>query len=342
MTANPNPRVSVIVPAYNAAEHIGEALDSVARQTVSDWEIVVCDDGSSDQTAAVAASFGERVRVVRNATNMGLASARNLAIGQARGQLLALLDADDVWLPHYLERQLALLDQAERGDGKVGLVVCNAYLRDANGQLPGTYADRFGDAKDVGVERLLDISPIFISAMIPRSALDEVGPFATDLRSCEDLDLWIRLVEAGFRVVATREPLAIYRLSPGQLSAQPVKMAQARQAVYKRAIARGRLTEAQRRLAQRAIRRERALEAVVLLAGELRNGRLPRTKPSQLGLLLRVLAENPARWRRWGRMLRGNATGRAPQGRGWAGEGQVGQGRSASGAGERRVGKRQA
>jgi glycosyltransferase involved in cell wall biosynthesis len=297
MTAS-GPRVSVIVPAYNAAEHIGEALESVHAQTASDWEIVVCDDGSSDDTAAVASSFGERVRLVQNEHNQGLAAARNAAIERSRGSVLALLDADDVWLPEYLERQLQLLDRAAQPQ-KVGIVSCNAFLRDEHGRLPGTYAERFGYAERVDLERLLDISPIFISALIPRAAIEDVGLFATDLRSCEDLDLWIRLVEAGYRAISTRAPLAVYRLSAGQLSAQPVKMAQARQAVYRRAIDRGRLTAEQRRAAERAIRREQAIETVASLAAGVRARRLPHTRPSELARLVRVVAENPTRWRRW-------------------------------------------
>lgn len=299
--AGPDPRVSVIIPAYNASSHLAETLESVYAQTVTEWEVVVCDDGSSDDTAAIASAFGDRIRVVRNARNEGLAAARNRAIAASRGSLLALLDADDVWLPTYLERQLQLLDACAQPE-TVGIVSCNAYLRDSNGMLQGTYADRFGYAENVGIEQLLDISPIFISVVIPRPAFERIGLFATDLRSCEDLDAWIRLVEQGCRVISTREPLAIYRLSPGQLSAQPVKMAQARQAVYRRALARGRLSSAQRRLAERAIRRERAIEAAASLFGDLRAGRRPRLGPSQLGLLLRVVAENPARWRRWARL----------------------------------------
>lgn len=302
MTASSNPRVSVIVPAYNAAGHIGEALESVHAQTVSDWEIVVCDDGSSDNTAAVASGFGGRVRLVRNEHNQGLAAARNAAIEHSRGSVLALLDADDVWLPEYLERALRLLDRAVQPQ-TVGIVSCNAFLRDERGRLPCTYADRFGYAENVTVQRLLDISPIFISALIPRAAVEDVGLFATDLRSCEDLDLWMRLVEAGYRVISTREPLAVYRLSPGQLSAQPVKMAQARQAVYRRALARGRLTAEQRGAAERAIRREQAIETVASLAASMRARRLPAIRPSELARLVRVVAENPARWRRWASLL---------------------------------------
>jgi glycosyltransferase involved in cell wall biosynthesis len=258
------------MPAYNAAGHIAEALESVRAQTIDDWEIVVCDDGSSDDTAAIADDFDERVRVVRSPVNRGLASARNLAIDASRGAVLALLDSDDTWLPRYLERQLQLLD----GHGEsVGIVSCNAFLRDDGGQLPGTYADRFGYAEGVTIERLLDISPIFISALIPRAPLEHVGMFATGLRSCEDLDLWIRLLEAGYRVVSTREPLVMYRLSAGQLSANSADMARARQAVYRRAIARGALTPAQRRAAERAIRRERAAETAASLAADLRERR---------------------------------------------------------------------
>jgi glycosyltransferase involved in cell wall biosynthesis len=303
MTTNESPRVSVIVPAYNATEYIGEALESVQRQTVSDWEVVVCDDGSSDDTAAVASGFGERVRVIRSPVNQGLAAARNLAIGHSRGALLALLDSDDVWLPNYLERQLQRLDECPRPE-KVGIVTCNAYLRNAQGRLPGTYADRYGYADHVGIERLLDISPIFISAVLPRAAIEQVGLFSADMRSCEDLDLWFRLVEAGYEVISTREPLVVYRLSAGQLSAQPVKVARGRQVVYRRAIARGRLTPSQRNTAERAIRRERAIEAIASGAADLRERRLPRTRPSELALIARVLAENPSRWRRWMRLAR--------------------------------------
>jgi glycosyltransferase involved in cell wall biosynthesis len=307
--AHPTPQVSVIVPAYNAAAHIAEALESVQAQTVENWEIVVCDDGSSDDTATIAARFGERVRVVSSPHNEGLARARNRAIREARGELLALLDADDRWLPCYLERQLAQLEAAPSQE-TVGVVSCNAYLQDDSGRLPGTYADRFGYAGDVTIEQLLDISPVFISAMIPRAALDDVGLFDPDLRSCEDLDLWLRLVEAGYRVISTREPLVVYRLSPGQLSAKPVAMAQAREAVYRRALDRGALTAPQRRAAERAIRRERAAGAAASIAGELREHRMPSAQTlSSVPLMARVLVENPSRWWRWVRRSRETPTG---------------------------------
>src|SRR4051794_12658650 len=104
------PRVSVVIPAFNAEEHIEEALRSVLSQTYGDWEIVVCDDCSIDGTAERVRRFGDRVTIVRTETNSGPAAARNLAIRHSSGELLALLDADDYWLPAYLERQVSLYD----------------------------------------------------------------------------------------------------------------------------------------------------------------------------------------------------------------------------------------
>src|SRR4051794_18295236 len=97
------PRVSVIIPAYNAEEHIAAALESVARQTYGDWEVVVGDDGSTDRTAEIVAGFGDRFRLVRAERNLGPANGRNVAIEDARGELLATLDSDDLWLPGYLD-----------------------------------------------------------------------------------------------------------------------------------------------------------------------------------------------------------------------------------------------
>ena len=124
------PRVSVIIPAYNAERHLADALRSVEAQTYGDWEVVVADDASSDATAAIAESF-PRIALVRSATNVGPAGARNLAIEQSGGELLALLDSDDTWLPNYLEEQVCLYDESR--DAKVGIVACNARILGADG-----------------------------------------------------------------------------------------------------------------------------------------------------------------------------------------------------------------
>jgi glycosyltransferase involved in cell wall biosynthesis len=292
------PRVSVIMPAYNAAMYIAEALQSVKAQTYGDWEVVVADDGSTDDTGAIAASFEDRVRIVRSDRNRGLASARNLAIEHARGELLALLDSDDRWLPEYLQSQLAAYDDASASQRRVGLVTCNALLLEEGHVAHETYADRFGVADDVTVATLLRGNPIFISALIPKAVVDEVGGFAPELRSCEDLDLWLRILEAGYRVVRNPGTLVVYRLGPQQLSAQRAYMAHASQVVYRRALERGRLNPRQRRQARRAMRLQRAVQELDAFRsggdGPLpaRSARLARSLP----LFALVAVENTVRW----------------------------------------------
>ena len=96
------PRVSVIIPAFNNEATLAEAVQSVQSQTYVDWEVIVSDDASTDGTAAVAEGFGGPIRVVRNPENRGSGPARNAAVEVAEGELLALLDADDYWLPEFL------------------------------------------------------------------------------------------------------------------------------------------------------------------------------------------------------------------------------------------------
>ena len=122
------PRVSVIVPAYNAAEHIEATLASVVAQTYTDWEVVVGDDASTDDTAARAERVDPRVHVVRAEANAGPAPARNLAIAHAQGELLAFLDADDAWRPEYLAVMVGLYDSATAGGRRVGIVSCDAQI----------------------------------------------------------------------------------------------------------------------------------------------------------------------------------------------------------------------
>src|SRR5215208_6041734 len=97
------PRVSVIMPAFNAHEHIVATLRSVQSQTYGDWEVVIGDDCSTDETVAIAQQFDDRFKVVLGAENAGPATARNRALKEANGELLAFLDADDLWLPDFLE-----------------------------------------------------------------------------------------------------------------------------------------------------------------------------------------------------------------------------------------------
>jgi teichuronic acid biosynthesis glycosyltransferase TuaG len=292
------PRVSVIIPAFNAERHIEETLRSVQGQTYVDWEVVVCDDGSTDRTVEGAHRFGHRLKVVRNESNIGPAAARNLAIEHSTGELLAFLDADDYWLPTYLERQVSLYDAAQADSGDVGIVACNALLLDADAVRSETYLDRVRFPRTVTLRRLLQSNPIFVSALVPRRVVEEVGGFCPDLYGTEDLDLWMRIVEAGYRVVGTSEPLAVYRISSRSLSSDPSAMARDKQRTYRRALQRGNLPPREQRIARRGLRRQRLIEQITSEHG-LSYRRTLRTLP----LVLLVVAEHPRRWRSLPRLI---------------------------------------
>jgi hypothetical protein len=298
------PRVSVIIPAYNAEQHIAEALSSVEAQTYRDWEAIVVDDASTDGTAKIAESYGDRFVVIRAAANAGLAASRNRAIAAARGELLAFLDSDDLWLPEYLESQVAAYDQACGRNMDVGVVSCDAHLLTEDGHLPSTYMEASGRAADITLTRLLKRNLVFVSALSPRGIVEEAGGFATGLHGVEDYDLWLRIVERGYRVVVNPRVLAIYRLTPGSMSSRTGLMALGAQGVYERALARGRLTPRQERIVRKQLRIYRLVE----VAAESSNPDHRRSRYDIIrtfGLRLLVLAENPSRWRELARRLLG-------------------------------------
>jgi teichuronic acid biosynthesis glycosyltransferase TuaG len=302
------PRVSVIIPAFNAAKHIEQALDSVRSQTYGDWEIVVCDDCSTDGTAERAAAFGDRLTVVRTAANAGPAVARNLAIRHSHGELLALLDADDYWLPTYLERQVALYDSGETRFGNVGIVACDAsLLRPDGGLRPDSFMDVLRFPRELTLHRLLQHNRIFTSVVTPRRVVDEVGGFCPELSRAQDFDLWIRIVESGYRVVATREILAVHRVGSPSWSSDVRAMARFSQKTYHRALQRGNLSRHERRIARRERRRMRLYERI---ASE--NGLSYRRALRALPLLVVVVAEHPRRWRALPRVVARGRNALAP------------------------------
>jgi glycosyltransferase involved in cell wall biosynthesis len=303
-------RVSVIIPAFNAATHIAESLGSVVAQTFGDWEAIVADDFSTDATAEIAAGFGPRVKVVRSSENRGPAAARNLALDKANGELVALLDADDYWLPEYLERQVALYDRASDLGERVGIVTCDAYISDGGEPGPKTLRQVVGFPEELTLSRLLERNSIFVSALSPRAVIEEVGGFCEEIVGTEDYDLWLRIVEQGYGVVASRAPLAVYRVADQSISADAGRMARALQLTYQRALARGSLTPRQRWIVRRNLRLQRAVERLSAIRAARRAGvavpagKLARAVP----LLLWVAAENPNRWFPVaGRMARGDS-----------------------------------
>ncbi|HEX7316872.1 MAG TPA: glycosyltransferase family 2 protein [Pyrinomonadaceae bacterium] len=208
-----SPRVSVVMPAYNAGRYIAESVESVRGQTFQDWELVVVDDGSEDDTRAVVEAYAAsdaRVRYVRR-PNGGQAAARNTGLARARGSLVAFLDADDLWLPEKLEAQLAVLERTG-----VDLVYSDGYFfSDEEVELDERFDILPGEARGAEMFRTLFASNRIgtLSVLVKRGALDAVGLFDEDraYQNCEDYDLWLRLAKWGAGFYGMTERLMRYR-----------------------------------------------------------------------------------------------------------------------------------
>jgi len=199
------PLVSVIVPCYNAARFVPEAVASVRRQQYQPLEILVVDDGSTDDTAGAAARLGGEVRYFRK-ENGGVATARNLGLREARGEIIAFLDADDEWPDGKLGVQLARLDADADLDVVTGRI---RYIA-----LPGAETP---DLHFEGPDRTL--TQVHLGAgLYRRRAFDRVGPFDETFRMSEDSDWFLRAREAGLKIVVMAEVTLLYRLHESNLT----------------------------------------------------------------------------------------------------------------------------
>lgn len=216
------PLVSVIMPAFNVEPYVGEAIQSVLRQTFTDLEVVVVDDGSTDGTAAIVSALAAadpRVRLVQQA-NRGLAGARNTAMRMARGEMFALLDSDDLWEPEFVAAQLAILQ--DRRD--VDIVTGNGWM--LGGARHGELARPCPDprpAPDLAAI-LGDERAVFIMSIFRRRVYEVVGCFDESMRTNEDYDYWIRAAIAGCRFARNDRPLGHYRIRFDSLSASEMRM----------------------------------------------------------------------------------------------------------------------
>ena len=203
------PAVSVIMNCLNGEQYLREALDSVVAQTYPDWEIVFWDNASQDTSAAIAKSYGGRVRYFRGETTVPLGAARNLAIAEARGRYLAILDCDDVWLPQKLERQVPLLER----DPSLGLVFADCHFMDETGNLQGTFFRRVPPPPGDPYLALLT-GPNFTpgpTVVMRSDVVRKVGGFDPAFRYVESYELFLKLARIS-RFAHLDEPLARYRI----------------------------------------------------------------------------------------------------------------------------------
>jgi teichuronic acid biosynthesis glycosyltransferase TuaG len=303
------PRVSVIIPAHNAAPFIEATLNSVRAQTYTDWEVVVADDGSSDATWQLLQAAGNRVRSFRREQAGGPAVARNLALEHAEGEFAVVLDADDLLLPRYLESQLACYEHASsEARPAVGLVCCDARILIGEDYAPYTHLERIPDRHaPITLDRVLRRNPIYGACLVPRTVGEDVDWFDPVLFGTEDFGLWIKILEAGYRGVLNEEVLAVYRRTAGTVSSNIASQGLNNRRAYELALRRGRLDGRQRRIARRAIRYNHAMEEVARLRFS-DDGRPGLRVLWRLPLVLGVALTNPRLWPEWLRLLR---TGRA-------------------------------
>lgn len=213
------PRVSVVVPAFNAAEYLPPTLDSVINGSYRDFEVIVIDDGSSDRTAEVAAGYGRQVRVIRQ-PNRGMSASRNRGILEMDSEFVALLDADDVWHPRKLELQVDSLSQWSRA----GLSFTEFFCWDG-ASLPvfNTDVDLSIDPKLSGLiyrHMLLTNFVLPSSALFKYALVDVLGPFLCDDQQTDDWEYFVR-ASREFEFVKLKAQLVAYRQSASSLSKRP-------------------------------------------------------------------------------------------------------------------------
>ncbi len=203
------PKVSIVTAAYNHVGFIRQSVESAQAQTYRDFEHIVVDDGSSDGTADVLKSFGNRITYIRQ-ENCGAHAAINRGIRMSSGEYIAILDSDDAWLPTKLERQMQAFAQFP----EAGLAYSQAHVIDAEGHLQNDrelIGKPFDDSRHAFEELLRDNNIPVLTTVFRRACIEEVGFFSETLKALSDWDLWIRIC-AKWTVIFVPEPLALYRV----------------------------------------------------------------------------------------------------------------------------------
>lgn len=223
--ADPQPTVSVVIPAYNYIRYLPEAIDSALQQTLPPLEVLVIDDGSTDDTAqVVAARYGQNPRVrYLHQPNAGLSAARNTGIRHARGEFIAFLDADDLWKPDFLKEVAACFSRLPED---FAFVATRSTLVDGSGALlPRKQILEDTDREITCAEILLKTRFSPSAVVVRRRIFAECGDFDTTLRSSEDRDMWIRIT-ARHRALFSGRQLILFRRHGTGMSAHTDRMKQ--------------------------------------------------------------------------------------------------------------------
>jgi len=231
-------RVAVIVPAYGVADLLGEALESLQRQTEPNWECIVIDDGAPDDVAGAVAPYlrDPRIRFVSTA-NHGVSAARNRAIRETRAPLVVLLDADDLLRPGYLKLMAGTLE----ADPAARIATCNARVFGAvtHETLVVSARQGTGDGVRGSLSDVLDRSfNVYIGTTFRRADFDAVDGFDETMSHAEDFDLWVRLMLLGGHALYVNEVLGEYRVRNASASASGARMLRGSIQAYDKALER--------------------------------------------------------------------------------------------------------
>ena len=214
------PKISVVIPAYNCAEFIGETLDSVIKQKFREHEIIVVNDGSPD-TAALERAIRrhmDHITYIRQ-RNTGAGPARNLGIEHARGEVIAFLDGDDIWMPNFLAEQYVFM--MRHG---YDMVYCDAVLSGLKSAYRRTFMDGAPSEGECTFDALLDLKCNVITSgtMARKDAIIKAGMFETERVRAHDFHLWLRMAKAGAKIGYQRKQLLKYRVHLDSLSGDAI------------------------------------------------------------------------------------------------------------------------
>jgi glycosyltransferase involved in cell wall biosynthesis len=238
------PTVSVIIPAYNVAPFIVETLESLFAQSYQDFEAILVNDGSTDGTEEQIALYRDRLVYIHQ-PNRGVMAARNAGLKAAKGRYIALLDSDDLLLPRFLEVLVGMLE----ADSSLSVAYPNARYFGWPAHDGKLHQDVFPVAEPVTFDRVMRRECyIFGLLVFRREVIEAVGGYDETLsgQGAEDFELWLRMLQHGFRFQFTREVLALYRWRQNSLSNTGVKILSCVVSVYEKLL-RGKLTDQQRR-----------------------------------------------------------------------------------------------
>ena len=259
-------KVSVVIPSYNAARYVVTAVESVLAQTFKDYEILVVDDGSTDDTKEVLNKYGDSIRYLYK-PNGGVSSARNYGIEESRGKYVALLDADDFWMPEKLAKQIAVLE----ADENIGLCYASTEKVAENLQTVLGYieAKTYEDYCEALLLNLNIVAGSCSSAVVRRDVTQKTNGFDAEFSTCADWEYWLRLsLLTKFAPVA--EYLVKYRVVAGSMSSDPFVSKRDTEGVLRKFFAMPNLPEKYKKLEKKSLSNN-----LMVVSGEfLHNGKI--------------------------------------------------------------------